>query len=132
VKIEESPKSKSFDDIRLKNSFRKSFKSRASTRENPLQYLRDQELIKRRRASSIPSLGNWTGAVVVSDSSERDNKSVSKWQVLVDFLDLTLLKDAVYINISVGISLAHYSDVAFFFFQPMYLFLIGFSNVSRF
>lgn len=82
-----------------------------------------------RRASSIPGLGNWSGPVVVSDSTERDKQPATKWQVLVDFLDLTLLKDPIYVNIVLGISFALYSDLAFFTLQPMYLFMIGFGKV---
>ncbi|XP_055611499.1 monocarboxylate transporter 7 [Uranotaenia lowii] len=81
-----------------------------------------------RRASSIPGLGNWSGPVVVSDSTERDTKPATKWQVLVDFLDLTLLKDPIYVNIVLGISFALYSDLAFFTLQPMYLFMIGYNR----
>lgn len=86
-------------------------------------------LDRSRRASSIPGLGNWSGPVVVSDTTERDKKPATKWQVLVDFLDLTLLKDPIYVNIVLGISFALYSDLAFFTLQPMYLFMIGFGKV---
>ncbi|XP_062564632.1 monocarboxylate transporter 7 [Armigeres subalbatus] len=85
-------------------------------------------LDRSRRASSIPGLGNWSGPVVVSDSTERDKKPATKWQVLVDFLDLTLLRDPIYVNIVLGISFALYSDLAFFTLQPMYLFMIGFGK----
>ncbi|XP_053696195.1 monocarboxylate transporter 7 [Sabethes cyaneus] len=90
--------------------------------------LRIKETNRSRRASSIPGLGNWSGPVVVSDSTERDKKPSTKWQVLVDFLDLTLLKDPIYVNIVLGISFALYSDLAFFTLQPMYLFMIGFTK----
>uniref|UniRef100_A0A182QJX4 Major facilitator superfamily (MFS) profile domain-containing protein n=1 Tax=Anopheles farauti TaxID=69004 RepID=A0A182QJX4_9DIPT len=83
-----------------------------------------------RRASSIPGLGNWSGPVVVSDSTERDSKPATKWQILVDFLDLTLLKDPIYVNIVLGISFALYSDLAFFTIQPMYLFMLSFSKAD--
>lgn len=48
---------------------------------------------------------------------------------MVDFLDLTLLKDLVYVNIVLGISFALYSDTSFFTIQPMYLFELGFTKV---
>uniref|UniRef100_A0A182IPW6 Major facilitator superfamily (MFS) profile domain-containing protein n=1 Tax=Anopheles atroparvus TaxID=41427 RepID=A0A182IPW6_ANOAO len=83
-----------------------------------------------RRASSIPGLGNWSGPVVVSDSTERDSSPATKWQILVDFLDLTLLKDPIYVNIVLGISFALYSDLAFFTLQPMYLFMMAFSKAD--
>lgn len=50
----------------------------------------------------------------------------SCWETVVDFLDLKLLKDFTYVNIAFGISLVNYSDVAFFTFQPLYLFNIGY------
>ncbi|XP_035892105.1 LOW QUALITY PROTEIN: monocarboxylate transporter 1 [Anopheles stephensi] len=89
---------------------------------------RNAKLRGSRRASSIPGLGNWSGPVVVSDSTERDTKPATKWQILVDFLDLTLLKDPIYVNIVLGISFALYSDLAFFTLQPMYLFMLSFSK----
>ncbi|XP_058823290.1 monocarboxylate transporter 7 [Topomyia yanbarensis] len=101
-------------------------------KENITDY--DSKLLKlknqscSRRASSIPELGNWSGPVVVSDTTERDKKPSSKWQVLIDFLDLTLLKDPIYVNIVLGISFALYSDLAFFTLQPMYLLMIGFNK----
>uniref|UniRef100_A0A182NRI8 Major facilitator superfamily (MFS) profile domain-containing protein n=1 Tax=Anopheles dirus TaxID=7168 RepID=A0A182NRI8_9DIPT len=89
-----------------------------------------EKLYGSRRASSIPGLGNWSGPVVVSDSTERDSKPATKWQILVDFLDLTLLKDPIYVNIVLGISFALYSDLAFFTIQPMYLFMLSFSKTD--
>lgn len=55
----------------------------------------------------------------------------SSRQLVVDFLDLTLLKDMIYVNIVLGISFALYSDVAFFTLQPLYLFYLGYSKVRR-
>lgn len=51
---------------------------------------------------------------------------------MADFLDLSLLKDVVYLNIMSGISFAVASDGAFFALQPMYMFQLGFSKVSQF
>lgn len=123
------------------------------------------------RASSITSLGNWTGPVVVSDASPQmmhslqasrrhsiisgpqispgngndngisngnDNVNLASpiviertlWATIVDFLDLTLLKQPVYVNIVLGITFALYSDLAFFTMQPTYLFELGYSKVS--
>lgn len=45
---------------------------------DPLQLFKEGELHKR-RASSISSLGNWTGAVIVSDISDRIDKPSAKW-----------------------------------------------------
>lgn len=116
------------------------------------------------RASSITSLGNWTGPVVVSDASpqmmhslqaSRRHSIVSASPIasvngindngnfgspiviernllatIVDFLDLTLLKQPIYVNIVLGITFALYSDIAFFTMQPTYLFELGYSKVS--
>ncbi|KAH8398043.1 hypothetical protein KR222_011561, partial [Zaprionus bogoriensis] len=126
------------------------------------------------RASSITSLGNWTGPVVVSDASpqmmhslqasrrhsivsstpiaavngsgnsngnENGNNHVaasivvleverSLWGTIVDFLDLTLFKQPVYVNIVLGITFALYSDIAFFTMQPSYLFELGYSKAD--
>lgn len=84
-----------------------------------------------RRASSLASLGNWTGPVVVSEFINQSirNQNKGKLKALVDFLDLTLLKKFVYVNIVLGITFALYSDVAFFTLQPLYLFELGYSRV---
>ncbi|XP_054747128.1 monocarboxylate transporter 9 [Anastrepha obliqua] len=97
-------------------------------------------------SSSIASLGNWTGPVVVRDASPEmtrvqsalvinteteaaeSQRGRSYCQVLVDFLDLTLLKQPIYVNIVLGISFALYSDIAFFTLQPLYLFELGFTK----
>lgn len=50
---------------------------------------------------------------------------------MVDFLDLTLVKDAAYMNLALGVSFVLYSDTAFFTLQPMYLFELGFSKVTH-
>ncbi|XP_055713264.1 monocarboxylate transporter 9 [Phlebotomus papatasi] len=97
--------------------------------KHPVQAIKAQEeRIKSRRASSISSLGNWAGPIVISDASERDKKPAGKWQVLVDFLDLTLLNDLVYVNIVLGISFALFSDNTFFAVLPMYLLSLNFSK----
>lgn len=106
------------------------------------------------RCSSITSLGNWSGPMVVSDASpemlniigsrrpstvasvkshktiEVAKETLSKWQAIVNFLDLTLLKKPIYVNIVLGISFALYSDIAFFTLQPLYLFELGFNKVQ--
>lgn len=47
---------------------------------DPLQFLKDME-VRKRRASSISSLGNWTGAVIVSDATESVRNKNRKWFV---------------------------------------------------
>ncbi|KAH8421272.1 hypothetical protein KR009_012130, partial [Drosophila setifemur] len=124
----------------------------------------DEQMLKviSSRASSITSLGNWTGPVVVSDASPQMMHSLQasrrqsmvvgaaggaagavpgsvvleeapatkkSWiQVVVDFLDLTLLKKPIYVNIVLGITFALYSDITFFTMQPVYLFELGYSR----
>ncbi|KAH8354772.1 hypothetical protein KR084_007332, partial [Drosophila pseudotakahashii] len=112
------------------------------------------------RASSITSLGNWSGPVVVSDASpqmmhslqasrrqsmvvgggaggavgagsvaqETEAPKKSWLRTIVDFLDLTLLKKPIYVNIVLGITFALYSDITFFTMQPVYLFELGYSR----
>ncbi|KAH8287737.1 hypothetical protein KR054_012295, partial [Drosophila jambulina] len=108
------------------------------------------------RASSITSLGNWSGPVVVSDASPQmthsrqasrrtsmlaagagagvqetpDDVKKSWVRTVVDFLDLTLLKKPVYVNIVLGITFALYSDITFFTMQPVYLFELGYNKVD--
>uniref|UniRef100_Q6AWN8 RE57622p n=1 Tax=Drosophila melanogaster TaxID=7227 RepID=Q6AWN8_DROME len=104
------------------------------------------------RASSITSLGNWSGPVVVSDASPQMMHSLQtsrrpstiagasgavapahatkkSWvRTIVDFLDLTLLKKPIFVNIVLGITFALYSDITFFTMQPVYLFELGYSR----
>lgn len=53
-------------------------------------------------------------------------------KIIVDFLDLSLLKDPIYVNIVLGITFALYSDMAFFTIQPMYMFELNFEKVNAF
>lgn len=45
---------------------------------DPLQLMKDMDL-RSRRTSSISSLGNWTGAVIVSDVTETLNRTSGTW-----------------------------------------------------
>lgn len=56
------------------------------------------------------------------------NQSIFRKKI-ADYLDLSLLKDFVYLNIALGISFALCSDGVFFTLQPMYMYQIGFSKV---
>ncbi|XP_068159983.1 monocarboxylate transporter 7 [Drosophila tropicalis] len=115
------------------------------------------------RASSITSLGNWSGPVIVSDASPQmlhslqasrrqstvvpavglppqlpslpeagvDETPKKSWvRTLVDFLDLTLFKQVIYVNIVLGITFALYSDITFFTLQPVYLFELGYNKLD--
>lgn len=58
------------------------------------------------------------------------NQILSHRQKVVDFLDLTLFNDLIYVNIVFGMSFALYSDTAFFTLQPLYLFELGFTKTD--
>lgn len=49
---------------------------------------------------------------------------------IIEFLDLTLLKQPVYVNIVLGVTISFYSDLSFFVFQPLYLLELDYSKVS--
>lgn len=46
----------------------------------------------------------------------------------MDYLDLTLLKDWVYVNIVIGLTVALYADGCFFILLPLYLFELSFTQ----
>lgn len=48
---------------------------------------------------------------------------------VINFLDLTLFGDLIYVNIVMGISFGLYADNAFFTLLPMYLYELGFVKV---
>ncbi|XP_067616113.1 monocarboxylate transporter 7 [Eurosta solidaginis] len=108
------------------------------------QISREGLATRSRRSSSLTNIGNWSGPIPVSNASmvisrvhstlivneagAKIEKQRGCWQAVVDFLDLTLLKQPVYVNIVLGISFALYSDIAFFTIQPLYLFELGFTK----
>lgn len=49
---------------------------------------------------------------------------------IVDFLDLTLLYQPIYVNICVGMALALFSDVTFLTIQPSYLRELTFTKMD--
>lgn len=49
---------------------------------------------------------------------------------VINYLDLTLFKDLIYVNMVLGISFGLYSDNTFFTLLPMYLYEIGFPKVQ--
>lgn len=51
-------------------------------------------------------------------------------QKVVDFLDLSLMKDLIYVNILLGISFTIFADNTFFPLLPIYLDTLGFSKAS--
>lgn len=49
---------------------------------------------------------------------------------MAEFLDLTLLKDAIYDNIIVGMALTFFADLTFFTLEPLFLHKNNLSQVS--
>ncbi|XP_036337001.1 monocarboxylate transporter 13 [Rhagoletis pomonella] len=68
--------------------------------------------------------------VLKTTSAASEQHARNWWQLLVNFLDLTLLQLPIYVNIVLGISFALYSDIAFFTLQPLYLFELGFTKAD--
>ncbi|CAB3256351.1 unnamed protein product [Arctia plantaginis] len=71
------------------------------------------------KAASASSLGNF-GNIVAEPLPIIKNKE-GKWQTVAEFLDLTLLKDLVYVNIVFGLALTFFSDLTFFTVEPLFL-----------
>ncbi|KAL4716902.1 hypothetical protein ACJJTC_012713 [Scirpophaga incertulas] len=71
------------------------------------------------KAASVSSIGNF-GNIAAEPMPIIKNKE-GKWQTVVEFLDLTLLKDWVYNNITFGMSLAFFADLTFFTLEPLFL-----------
>lgn len=77
------------------------------------------------RIASIISVNDFGGGeVVLRKSSESLRKGI--WGNIVDFLDLTLLKDLIYVNIAIGVSCGLFSDNMFTSILPLYLTSLGF------
>ncbi|KAJ8925760.1 hypothetical protein NQ315_009608 [Exocentrus adspersus] len=70
---------------------------------------------------SVVSLGDRAMSVISDTEVEEKLRSFSK------YLDLSLLKDVKYLNISIGVSLSFTSDVAFISIIPLILINAGFS-----
>ncbi|GBP49551.1 hypothetical protein EVAR_45615_1 [Eumeta japonica] len=68
------------------------------------------------KAASVSSLGNFA----VEPMPIIKNKE-GKWQTVMEFLDLSLLKDPIYDNIAFGMSLAFFADLTFFTLEPLFL-----------
>lgn len=49
---------------------------------------------------------------------------------IVEFLDLSLLQELIYVNICIGMAFALFSDVSFFTIQPVYLQELKFTKVK--
>ncbi|KAG4069539.1 hypothetical protein HA402_006905 [Bradysia odoriphaga] len=62
------------------------------------------------------------------DDPQGTNKNRAGGLRIVEFLDLNLMKDPIYVNIALGIAFTTYSDSAFISFQPTYLLDRNYSN----
>ncbi|CAH1639902.1 unnamed protein product [Spodoptera littoralis] len=71
------------------------------------------------KAASVSSLGNF-GNIAAEPMPIIKNKE-GKWQTISEFLDLSLLKDLVYVNIIFGLALTFFSDLTFFTLEPLFL-----------
>ncbi|KAJ8736103.1 hypothetical protein PYW08_006759 [Mythimna loreyi] len=71
------------------------------------------------KAASVSSLGNF-GNIAAEPMPIIKNKE-GKWQTIAEFLDLSLLKDLVYVNIIFGLALTFFSDLTFFTLEPLFL-----------
>lgn len=71
------------------------------------------------KAASVSSLGNF-GNIIAEPMPIIKNKE-GKWQTIAEYLDLTLLKDLVYVNIIFGLALTFFSDLTFFTVEPLFL-----------
>lgn len=72
--------------------------------------------------------------IQMSNLPENEKKSNQQTIIekIVDFLDLNLLKDAIYVNIVAGFTFAMFSDNMFSTLLPVYMMDNGFSNVCIF
>jgi hypothetical protein len=52
------------------------------------------------------------------------------WATVVDFLDLRLLLDPVYVNIAIGISVSFFADITFCTLLPLAILKLGYSRAD--
>ncbi|CAG9136344.1 unnamed protein product [Plutella xylostella] len=78
------------------------------------------------KAASVHSLGHF-GSIAAEPMPIIKNKE-GKWQTVVEFLDLSLLKDPVYDSIIFGMALTFFADLTFFTLEPLFL---DRNNLSR-
>lgn len=91
------------------------------------QSLTDPSSPMRDRLASIVSVSDFGGEVVVVRRKSSDSLArKGVWRKIVDFLDLTLLKDMIYVNIALGVSCGLFSDNIFVSILPSYLNSLGF------
>lgn len=71
-----------------------------------------------------------SGQLVTTTVLDGSRPSMTVWSRVVRFLDLELCRDAVYVNIAVGMALVLYSDVAYFTILPVYLRELGIEKMA--
>jgi hypothetical protein len=62
------------------------------------------------------------------DDAEEDERPLSFWDKVVIFFDLTLLKDLIFVNLMVGVTIANFSELNFSTLTPFVLCDFGFTN----
>lgn len=96
---------------------------RSQSLVDPSQF--DQSSPMRKRLASIVSVSDLGGEIVATRKlSGSSRKGI--WGNIVDFLDLTLLKDLIYVNIAFGVACGLFSDNMFTSLLPLYLNSLGF------
>lgn len=73
----------------------------------------------------------WYGLIKLAIKPNNINVTLICRKKVVDYLDLTLLKDLIYVNIIIGVSSALFSDNIFTTLLPMYLRSLDFSIVRE-
>lgn len=58
------------------------------------------------------------------------SKITTMWQTILNFLEVDLLKDFSYVNISFGLSLSFLSDIMFLSLLPMFLYNMGYNAAN--
>ncbi|ENN72030.1 hypothetical protein YQE_11319, partial [Dendroctonus ponderosae] len=106
-----------------------------SPQEKPLMplggSLRSLQQHQGRRRMSMLSLGDRVASVIsihqdISKEEVEEEVALTFWQSFKKSMDMSLLKDAKYLNISIGLALAFTADMAFISIMPLMLGNIGF------
>ncbi|XP_060527411.1 monocarboxylate transporter 9-like isoform X2 [Cylas formicarius] len=88
---------------------------------------RDVEVYIRKPRMSVVSLGDRSAAIPIDSILENlEDKSFCK--SLLESMDMSLLKNLQYLNVSIGVALSYTADVSFFPIIPLILTNIGYSS----
>lgn len=99
----------------------KSFENEASVKENG-----SFAAIKQNKT------GKWYDIKLYTKQQQNHEIRLIFRKKISEFLHLTLLKDIVYVNISIGITLALFAEGIFYTLLPMYLYELNISKVAQF